>query len=125
MSLYELLDGNEAGSSIAAKGFWGSQLDLSLEEETTTLIFNDRYFDIETLAGLSLDLSNLFISNADEGDFKVDTPYYRFGELDEFVSIENGKTYSIELTINLDEQIFEENGRMVLDTNFGLEVREL
>ena len=122
---FQEIDGDEAISSLAAQNFGSPNIDLSLAGETTTLIYNDSYFDIEKLLGIHVVLHNLFISNADEGDFKVDVPWYSYGELDSSIAIENGKTYRMDITIDLDEQIFEEDGRKVLDNNFGLEVREL
>ena len=96
-----------------------------LEETQSTLIYNGSNFDIERLAGMKLDLYNLELSNTNNSDVRIQSPYYDFVELDELAKIENGKRYKIDFIINLDEQVYEENGSFVYDPSYKIEIIEL
>jgi|GEM_PF-2681616 len=104
--------------------FTTSSYNLDLSQENTVMVHNDRHFDLEML-GLKLDLWNVNLANQDFVTGKVTVPYFKYGELDESISIKNGKTYRIDFTIDFDEQIYEENGTYFLDPNYEIEVIEL
>jgi len=118
----ELEDGDAFGN---LQNFRGVEYQSDLKERTSKLIFNDKHFDMEKLFGLNLDISNLFLSNGDEGVTWVDYPYYRYTPLDEVTAIENEKSYRIEFILDLDELVYEEDGKLFLDNGYDIEITEL
>ena len=119
----EFEDGNQGWGSL--QKYLGADFDAELQQDQSMLIFNDRHFDIDKLLGLKLDISSLRLSNSDTGETKIELPYFEFGRLDEIASIENGKSYTIEFILDLDELVYEENGKYILDNNYEIEISEL
>lgn len=119
----EFEDGEQGWGNL--QQYLGTSYDTNLSEDNSTLVFNDRHFDIEKLLGLKLMLGNIFLSNGDEGDSRVDIPWYTYVPLDEVASLDNGKSYSIEFILDFDKIIVEEEGKQVFEPNYEIEITEL
>lgn len=118
-----LEDGTPAFSNL--QNYFGATYDVGLGSENTKLVYNDSHFDMSKVEGLRLLFGNIFLSNGDEGDASVSTPYFRFVPLNEIASVENGKSYRIDFTIDFDKLIYQENGQFIMDENYEVEIQEL
>jgi len=119
----EFEDGEQGWGSL--QQYFGVGFEAGLDQDNSKLIFNDRHFDIESLLGLRLMMGNVYLSNSDFGDIKVDQPWFTYIPLDQPVSIENGKSYKVEFIIDFDESVYEEDGQFKLNNNYKVEVTEL
>ena len=117
---------NEEGTigSSSLQQYFGVRYDVGLDEEQSTLIFNDRHFDISKLVGLRLNNLDILLSNSDSGISNVISPYIDYIPLSESISLENDRRYKVEFILDLDELVYEENGQLYLDPSYVIEVTE-
>jgi len=118
---------NEFGDTghASLKNYNGIDYNVSLEQEEKVMIYNDRFFELENIDGLSLLLSELILSNGDAGISKIDLPSYRTTTLDKIASLKNGKSYSIEFILDFDNLVFDKDGRLTLGKEYDIVIDEL
>lgn len=122
---FENEEGDQGWASTQPTSRPSVTIDADLRQQESMLVFNDRHFDQEKVLGIHMNLIHVFLKNADQGDLKLDVPWYTFTPFNEIVLFENGKTYRIEIIFDLDEMVFEEDGIFKLGNNYELEVSEL
>jgi len=118
----EFGDGEQGWGSL--QRYNGADFDVSLQDEQSTLIFNDRHFDIESLLGLKLNLSNPKLVDSAGNIYDVTIPFYDYRALDIPIALENDKRYRLDFVLDFDNLIEDQNGGLVLTPEYDILIEE-
>lgn len=113
---------------ISTEPFHRPAVDINsdLQEEKSTLVFNDRQSELDEFLGIGLQISYIYLKNTDQGDLEVLVPSnLNYTEFEEVTTFEYGKTYKIDMIFDLDKMVIEEDGQYKIGSNFEVEVIEL
>jgi len=125
ISSINFFDEKDGTIGVSNLQLWnGADLTIDLDAKQSFLIANDDHWS-QDLVGMTLDLGNVRLLIDDSLSAQVDVPYIDYVPLAERVLLENEKQYEIEFIFDLDELISEVNGRLIMEPNYTIEVREL